>query len=127
MRTAKVTLNGQEHTIEECRSRDNRKWREKLEVHFSELAQMLEGVPDADITDGQALAGLVRSVSSKLLRSVDIITDLLVEYAPDLKPVIDEAYDSEILDAFTAVLGLAYPFGSLLSKLKELGSQLPQT
>ena len=127
MRTVEITLNGEKHTVQELRSRANREWRAKLEAHFSELADALENAPDTDLTDGSALAGLVRSVSGKLLRSVDILTELLVAYAPDLKPIIDDAYDSEILEAFTQVLGLAYPFGPMVNRLKAIGSQLAQT
>ena len=47
------------------------------------------------------------------------VTGLLADYAPDLP--LEDAYDSEILEAFTEVLGLAYPFGSILGKLRAIG------
>lgn len=124
MRTVKVALDGQSHTVQELRSKANREWRGRLEEHFDELAEALEGAPDTDLSDGEALGNLVRGLSGKLIHSVDIIADLLVDYAPDLKPHLDDAYDSEILDAFTAVLGLAYPFGTMLGRLREIGSRL---
>jgi len=125
MRTVKVTLGGTTHTVQELRSRENAAWRQELESHFEDLAQLLDDAPGLDLTDGQALAGLVRSVSGKLLRSVDVIRELVLAYAPDLEGALDEAYDSEMLDAFTKILGLAYPFGSVLEsllKVAELGS-----
>ena len=115
-----VTLDGKEYTITEKRSRDNAAWRKKLEGPFQDLAGLLESAPGADLTDGQSLANLVRSVSGMLLGSIDTVTGLLAEYDPSL-PLVD-AYDSEILDAFGSVLGLAYPFGSLLPRLRALGS-----
>lgn len=115
-----VTLDGKEYTITEKRSRENAAWRKKLEGPFQDLAGLLESAPGADLTDGQSLATLVRSVSGMLLGSIEIVTGLVAEYAPDL-PLAD-AYDSEILDTFSAVLGLAYPFGSLLPRLRALGS-----
>jgi len=127
MRQVTVLLNGTEYTIQEMRSRDNRQWRAELEKHFDELARALDGADAVDVTDGQALGNLVRGLSGKLLRSVDIICNLLVAYDGKLKSVVDDAYDSEILNAFTAVLGLAYPFGGLLDQLKRIGSQLPRT
>ena len=108
-KTVTVTLDGKEYTITEKRSRDNAAWRAKLEVPFQDLATLLESAPGTDLTDGQSLAALVRSVSGMLLGSIEIVTGLLADYAPDLP--LEDAYDSEILEAFGAVLGLAYPFG----------------
>jgi hypothetical protein len=120
-----VTLDGKPYTITEKRSRDNAAWRKSLEGPFQELAGLLESAPGADLTDGQSLAALVRSVSGMLLGSIETVTGLLAEYAPDLP--LEDAYDSEILEAFGAVLGLAYPFGSLLPRLRALGSLASQT
>jgi hypothetical protein len=69
----------------------------------------------------QSLANVVRSVSGLLLTSIDTVKDLLASYAPSLP--LEDAYDSEIMDAFTEVLGLAYPFGSLLKKVRGLSGQ----
>lgn len=124
-KTVTVTLDGKEYTITEKRSRENAAWRKLLEEPFQELAGLLESAPGADLTDGQSLATLVRSVSGLLLGSIETVKELLGEYDPAL-PLAD-AYDSEILEAFTEVLGLAYPFGSLLSKLRALGSQVGTT
>lgn len=124
-KTVTVILDGNEYTITEKRSRDNAAWRKLLEEPFQDLAGLLESAPGADLTDGQSLATLVRSVSGMLLGSIDTVTGLLAEYAPDL-PLAD-AYDSEILEAFTGVLGLAYPFGSILGKLRAIGSQVKAT
>ena len=124
-KTVTVTLDGNEYTITEKRSRDNAAWRGKLEVPFQDLAGLLESAPGADLTDGQSLAALVRSVSGMLLGSIEIVTGLLADYAPDLP--LEDAYDSEILEAFTEVLGLAYPFGSLLAKVRTIGSKVSQT
>ena len=119
-KSVKVLLDGKEYTITEKRSRENAAWRKLLEGPFQELAGLLESAPGTSLTDGQSLADLVRSLSGMLLGSIETVTGLLAEYAPDL-PLLD-AYDSEILDAFSAVLGLAYPFGSLLPRLRALGS-----
>jgi len=122
MKTAKVTLDGEVYTITELRSRANATWRSRLEEEFEDLAMLIEAAPQQEVTDAQGLANLVRSVSGKLINSVDILRELTVEYAPELAEPLDEAYDSEMLDVFTAVLGLAYPFGGLISRLGELGA-----
>ena len=121
-----VTLDGKEYTITEKQSRENAAWRKLLEEPFKELAALLESAPGIDIKDGQSLAALVRSTSGMLLGSIDTVRELVVAYAPDLP--LD--YDSEIIDVFSAILGLAYPFGSILGKLGHLialGSQAKQT
>ncbi len=123
MRTVKVELGGQEFVVEELRSRANREWRGKLEGHFGDLAEVVEG----EIASGEALAQVIRTVSGKVVGSVELITELLVEYAPQLEGAMDEAYDSEIVGVFGAVLGLAFPFGSLIGRLRGLGDQLGQT
>ena len=125
-KTVKVFLDGTEYTITEKQSRDNAAWRKLLEEPFQELAALLESAPGINIKDGQGLAALVRSTSGMLLGSIDTVRELVVAYAPDLP--LD--YDSEIIDVFGAILGLAYPFGSILGKLGNLialGSQAKQT
>lgn len=126
MHSANVVIAGQEFEICELRSRQNAAWRKELEVPFKELADQLEGAPVIELTDGASLAGLVRSVSGMLLGSIDQVIALLVAYEPRVSAVIDEAYDSELLDAFVEVLKLAYPFGGLLEKLKGFGSRIGQ-
>lgn len=126
-KTVAVTLNEKQYQITELRSRENAAWRKKLEEPFKGLAQTLEQAPETELTDTQALAGLVRSMSGLLLGSVDLVRDLLISYAPQLEDALPEAYDSEILDAFTKILGLAYPFGVVIDKLRTLGVQVQQT
>lgn len=120
MKTATIEINGEEHTIQELRSRNNAAWRQSLQAHFDEIASLLE----ADVADGQALADVVRSVSGKLVKSVDLVRDLVARYAPDLP--LDEAYDSEVIEAFAAVLALAYPFGGALERLIRSAGSLKQ-
>ena len=113
-----ITLDGKEYTITEKRSRENAEWRKELGGPFAQLVDLLEMGPDVELTDMASLANLVRSVSGLLLTSIDTVKELLASYAPQLP--LDEAYDSEIMDAFTEVLSLAYPFGSLLKKIRGL-------
>jgi hypothetical protein len=121
----KVILDGQEYTITEKRSRENAKWRQELGGPFAQLVDLLELGPDVELTDMQSLAGLVRSVSGLLLTSIDNVKTLLASYAPELP--LDDAYDSEIMNAFAEVLTLAFPFGSLINKVRGLsGAQTAQ-
>ena len=116
-----VTLDGQEYTITEKRSRENAEWRRELGGPFAQLVDLLEQGPDVELTDMQSLANVVRSVSGLLLTSIDTVKELLASYAPELP--LDDAYDSEIMAAFTEVLGLAFPFGALATKIRGLSGQ----
>lgn len=117
-KTATVTLDGTEYTITELRPKANAAWRARLREPFSELAALLESGPDTEITDLASLANVVRSVSGLLFESIDTLTALLAEYAPDLP--LDDAYESEQLEAFTEVLSLAFPFGALAARIRGL-------
>jgi len=112
-----ITLDGQEYTITEKRSRENAEWRKELGGPFAQLVDLLEMGPDVELTDMQSLANVVRSVSGLLLNSIDTVKALLASYAPDL-PEEAFAFDSEILAAFTEILGLAFPFGSVAKKIR---------
>ena len=122
-----IELDGETYEVTELRSRENAAWRRKLEEPFSELAEKLEGAPDVELTDVASVAGLVRSVGGTLLQSIDLVKGLVIAYAPRLGDAVEDAYDSEILEAFGHILELAYPFGGLIRRLKELGSQSGRT
>lgn len=125
--TVEITLNGQKHTVTELRTKENSAWRKGLEGVFEDVAGVMESGPELELGDGKAVAQLVRTLSKRVIGSVDLMRDMVLKYAPGLKAEIEEAYDSELMDAFVAILGLAYPFGSLMSRLKVLGAQLGQT
>ena len=61
-----------------------------------------------------------------LVTAPDLLIELFFAYAPDLaanqEAILDTAYDSELIAAFTAVLGMAYPFGSLAKLATSLAS-----
>jgi len=126
-RKVTIELDGETYEVTELRSRENAAWRRKLEEPFSDLAETLEGAPGVELTDVASVAGLVRSVGGTLLQSIDLVKGLVIAYAPRLGEAVEEAYDSEILEAFGHILELAYPFGGLIRRLKELGSQSDRT
>jgi len=131
MKTVTIVLDGTEYTVEELRSRNNAEWRAELEKHFSEIANAIEelGVGgEVEVNDFDAIAGLVRSFSGKLLGSVGIVHEMVKSYLPpNLHSTLDDAYDSEIIEAFIAILGLAYPFGSAVGKLVQLWETIGST
>ena len=120
---ATVTLDGDEYVITELRSRPNADWRALLEGPFGELVGAIQRLPQMELNSPEDLATVVQGVQSLLLGSIDQVRELVVAYAPDLGEVVEEAYDSEILDAFAEVLGLAFPFGGLIQKVRGLGQE----
>ncbi len=124
MRTVEIVLGGETYTVQELPSRKNAEWRKKLETPFSDLVTMIESAPTTQIDNVTALGGLVRSVSGMLLGSVDIVIGLLFEYAPNLQKqrltIEENAFDSEILEAFAKVLSLAFPFGGIKDVISKM-------
>lgn len=106
----------------------NAEWRARLQAEFTELASTLRGMPamEATLTN---IAGLVENVSGQLLGSVDLLTGLVLDYSPvlstDSERIRAESCDSEMMTAFTAVLGLAFPFGPLIRNIAQFASPGP--
>jgi hypothetical protein len=124
MRTAIVTLGGVEYTIEEAKSRRNSAWRASLQAEFGPLFDVLLGSQTIQLESTDDLLKVVSTLAPSILASVDKISTLVFGYSPalalDRERIAEEAYDGEVVDAFLAVLGLAYPFGGLLSRLGTL-------
>lgn len=119
-----VAFEGVEHKVKMLRHRENAAWRKKLEEPFGELVTRMDEFPNVEINDMKAIGRLVRTMSGTLLRSIDIVAELVIAYAPELNEVIENAFEDEILDAFISILGLAYPFGAILPRIQKLGSKL---
>lgn len=117
MRTIEITLGGKTHTIRELPTQKNAAWRARLRQPFGELANLLQHAMGVDLKDGPGLAGVVTTVSDLIMTSPDLLVDLVFAYSPELaaqRATIEaDLYDSEVGEAFLAVLGLAFPFGAL--------------
>lgn len=127
MRTATIMLDGKEHEIKEMRHRQNKEWRKVLEGHIETLASAVEEGMEGDISDATKVAQLIRVGIRFVIRSTDLMCELVVEYLPNLAEQLENGYDSEIADAFVEVVKLAYPFSKVFNILKQLSSELPQT
>lgn len=125
MKTAAVTLAGKTYTIHEAKRKANARWRESFQSEFTDVADLIEGLPRTEMTP-DAVGDLIRQVTNKVGGAVDVVAQLVFDYAPELAAdqeiIEEEAYDSEIMAAFTAVLKLAYPFGSLVETLSGLAA-----
>jgi hypothetical protein len=133
MRSVDIELGGKTYTVRELPSRKSKAWRESLETPLRALLSETTDLLNARLST-DAVLPLLGSATDAALGSIDTIFELLCGYAPevekDAERVLDEAYDSEIVDAFKEVLGLAYPFGRMASMVKgliQLGSRQPAT
>jgi hypothetical protein len=133
VRKATVILGGQEYGVNELPVRPNARWRARLQKELGGIVDLVENVTNSqtDQITAKGLAGLARGISDKLFGSVDLITELLFEYSPELtkdrKRIEETSFESEIIDAFLQVLGLAFPFGAWVSRLASLGLKAGQT
>ncbi len=127
MKITKITIAGKEYKITELPRKKNAAWRERVQGEFTEIADMVRGLPDQNVGSTAGVAGLIESFAKKLTGSVDILVDLIFSYSPalrkDAERIDEEAYDSEILEAFWAVAGLAFPFGSLIQRVRGLAER----
>jgi len=125
MKSETVTIGEKTYVIREAKRKANAKWRQRFQAEFVEVANLIEGLPKTDLT-ADALGSLIHQVVAKVGGSVDILAELVFSYAPELaddrETIEEEAYDSEIMAAFTAVLKLAYPFGSVVEAVSGLAA-----
>ena len=125
MKTETVTIGQKTYTIREAKRQANASWRLRFQAEFVEVAALLEELPQTDLT-AVALGGLLWQIVAKVGGSVDVLAELVFAYAPELaadrETIEEEAYDSEVMAAFTAVLKLAYPFGSVVETVSGLAA-----
>jgi hypothetical protein len=125
MRTETIEIGDVKYTVRELKRKANAKWRLAFQAQFTEVADLIEGLPQTDLTPA-AIGNLVRQITNKVGGSVDEMAELVFAYSAELNKdrdtIEEEAYDSEIMAAFTAVLKLAYPFGSLVEMVSGLSS-----
>ena len=125
MKTETVVIGDKSYIIREAKRQANARWRLHFQAEFTDVAAIIEGLPKTDLT-AEALAGLLRQIVAKVGGSVDMLAELVFAYsaelAADRETIEEEAYDSEIMAAFTAVLRLAYPFGSVVETLSGLAA-----
>ncbi|MCB0106908.1 MAG: hypothetical protein KDE53_13395 [Caldilineaceae bacterium] len=112
MRTETVTLGDREYTLTELPLRKARAYRERLREPFGNLVDLFERTPNTEIDNARQVAQLMRTLSDTLLNSVDMVVELLLDYDErlDREYIEENAYGSQVVDAFIAVLGLTFPF-----------------
>lgn len=121
-----ITLGGVQYEINELPARKNAAWRQHLETQLGPLLGILEQAgAGLKLENTEDLMRVINQVGRLLVTAPDHLIELLFAYAPNLAAerdlILDSAYDSELITAFTTVLGLAYPFDGL-ARLASLAS-----
>ena len=136
MKVVNVTLAGKEYSITPLPIKKNREWRKQFEAPIQDAANLLTEVgsyASIEYEDagqmigniGKAVSGKLAPVINHLLGSADLITDAVFQYSKEIskdrKYIEENGYDEEIVAAFLAILGLAFPFGQAVQGLMKLG------
>lgn len=130
MKTVRLTLAGQGYTVNELPRKKNAAWREQFQQEFVTVAEAIAAAAETDTSQAGNIAEILRGLMNQIDGAVDKLLGLLAAYAPsvaaDIGRVEEEAFESELIDAFVEVLGLAYPFGRAIEALGSLTSPGPR-
>ncbi len=123
-----ITLGEKTFLITELPARRQAAWRRELETKLEPVLGIIEQAgAGLELRSNDDIFRLANSVGRLLVSAPDLLIDLLFAYAPNLsaekETILDTAYDSELIAAFSAVLAMAYPFGSV-AKLVSLANGL---
>lgn len=122
-----LTLGGQSYTIEELPARRNAAWRKQLEGKLAPILGIIEQAgAGLELRTNEDLMKVASQVGQLLVTAPDLLIELLFAYSAELAgqqdTILDTAYDSELITAFTAALGMAYPFENLARLATSLAS-----
>lgn len=126
MKTISVKFGKKAYKIQERPTRANEAWRAELEEQLDPIIDILKGLAreELSVENVDSLAAPVEQVTRIAMGSPVKIRNLVIQYSDDLEAdrdwLLDNAYDSEFVEAFLKVLGLAYPFGGMAKILKTI-------
>lgn len=139
MLTKEITLGGRKYTIPERPMKPNREWRDRLTSMIRPASELVKRATSGEIILPESIAEIrsdpslllnlgsaTQEIIGLLFNGVDQILAMTIEYCPDLERdrewLEQNAYDSEVFGAFTAVLSLAYPLTGVIQQMARLGS-----
>lgn len=118
MSTFPVTLGGRTFDVKTLPVKKAKSWRERFSQPLNDLSAQVETIGSVEITSGAQISGFVKTLGNMLVRSPDLIADMLFEYSKELADARDwieeNSTDAEIMLAFTEVLKVAYPLAPLV-------------
>lgn len=126
MRTEHVTLAGREYEMEELPLRKNAAWRQMLNAELQQWAELMGQTQTIELTNLADVLPVLRRGSDMVLQSPERIADLVFAYsaeiAQDRERILENAFESELVDAFSACVRLAFPFGRLTRLVTQLAA-----
>lgn len=126
-----VTLAGQTYAVQALPMKAAREWRRQFGEPLNVILGVLQNAENIELTSLADVGGLLTQVGGLLLGSVDVLVEALFAYSPalaaDRARIEEEADDVEALGALWEVLQLAYPFGSLIALVSDLGANTTGT
>jgi len=129
-RSCLIALGSREYTVAELPRKHNRAWLHMISEPAKRLGEQIGNLGDLDIKEWADLRDIGGQMISDLMALIDTdnMLDLLCQYAPEIgteREQIeddDELYDSQIVQAFVGVLGIASPFGTITQLFQKLAS-----
>lgn len=125
MRTVTITLGGVAYTINQLPMRAEAEWRKQLQARLEPLLPLMNGYQGLSFDGPADFAAFLRTLAPALLNAPDTMLEMLYAYAPELarqaETIETGSYSEEVMEAFFAVLPLAYPFGAALERLSAIG------
>lgn len=112
-----VKMGEREYTLQKKPIKQNRAWRVLASQPLDEVLSALGESGDIEINTVSDVANLLSIGRNVIIGSMDIIADLLFAYCPEMAADKDwiesECYDDDVIDAFSEVLKIAFPFAAL--------------
>lgn len=126
-----VTMGGRDYEIHELPARKNAGWRKELMRRVEPLLGIIEQAgAGLELRTNDDLMAVLGQATKLLVAAPDLLIEMLLLYSPTLAAheelIMNEAYDSELMPAFAAVLGMAYPFESLASLARLASGSMKQ-
>ena len=125
MKTLKLKLAGREYDVELLRAKASEEWRGKLKDKLGEfgIADVM-GAAALDITNGGGVSRVIDGVMAMVVQAPRAALDLIALYAPQIEAdkdaIFEEAYDVDIIAAFSEVVKTAIPLDSMRQLLSGL-------
>jgi hypothetical protein len=128
MREITVTLGGQPYQVRQPPNKRESAWRKQLRETIAPLLDVMMNFERIEFSTPADIAAFLQRFAPMLLDAPDLMLEMLYEYSSELaaqREAIDEsAYSDEVLEAFKAVLGLAFPFARDLAAVMRAGQGL---
>lgn len=129
-RTCTIVLGESQYTVTELPRKHNRAWLHMISEPAKRLVDQIEGLGDLELKSWPDLKSAGERLIGDLTALIDTdrMLDLLGEYSPEIaeaRELIEDdetLYDSQVVQAFVSVLGLASPFGMVTQLFQKLAT-----